>query len=94
MRTKGNGLTGMTIKQTTAFRLITTLLLILINAGNAVAAATYTWTDGAGANNWVASGSWTPPGIVTETGAGNPVDVEITNTHTNQPAANYRLRVE
>jgi len=39
-------------------------------------------------------GSWNPPGIVTETGAGNPVDVEITNTHTNHPAAFYRLRVE
>ncbi len=40
------------------------------------------------------AGSWNPPGIVTETGPGNPVDVEITNSHTNHPAANYRLRVE
>jgi len=40
------------------------------------------------------AGSWNPPGIVTETGSGNPVDVEITNSHTNQPAANYRLLVE
>jgi len=38
------------------------------------------------------AGSWNPPGIVTESGTGNPVDVEITDSHTN--AANYRLRVE
>jgi len=36
------------------------------------------------------AGSRSPPGIVTETGAGNSVDVEITNSHT----ANYRLREE
>ncbi len=35
------------------------------------------------------AGSWNPPGIATETGTGNPVDVEITNSHTN--AAYYRL---
>jgi len=40
------------------------------------------------------AGSWTPLGIVTETEAGNPVDVEINDSQTNQPAAYYRLRVE
>jgi len=40
------------------------------------------------------AGSWTPPGIVTESGTGNPVDVEINDSRTNQPSANYRLRVE
>ncbi len=40
------------------------------------------------------AGSWTPPGIITETGSGNPVDVEINDSQTNRPAAFYRLKVE
>jgi len=40
------------------------------------------------------AGSWNPPGLVGETGAGNPLDVEVTDVLTNQPAANYRLLVE
>jgi len=44
------------------------------------------------------AGSWSPAGIVTETGAGNPVDVEIADSHTNTASTNaasfYRLSVE
>lgn len=39
------------------------------------------------------TGSWTPPGIVTETGASNPVDVDITDSLTNSAAAFYFYRL-
>ena len=39
------------------------------------------------------AGVWSPPAIVTETGAGNPVNVSISDPRTNEPAANYRLEI-
>jgi hypothetical protein len=38
--------------------------------------------------------SWSLPGTVLETGAGNPANVETNDTTTNQPETYYRLLVE
>ena len=39
------------------------------------------------------AGAWSPPAIVTETGAANPVNVTISPPLTNAPTANYRLQI-
>jgi hypothetical protein len=38
-------------------------------------------------------GVWMPSGIVIETGTGNPVDVEVADSTSNNPAASYRLEI-
>ena len=38
-------------------------------------------------------GAWTPPAIVTETGATNPVNVSVSDALTNRPSADYRLQI-
>jgi microcystin-dependent protein len=38
-------------------------------------------------------GGWTPPAIVTETGATNPVNVSVSDARTNRPSADYRLQI-
>ncbi len=39
------------------------------------------------------AGVWNPPAIVTETGVTNPVNVSVSDTRTNAPAAGYRLQI-
>ena len=39
------------------------------------------------------AGAWSPPSIVSETGSGNPANVEVSDSLTNHPAASYRLKI-
>jgi microcystin-dependent protein len=49
-------------------------------------------------NAWVGfatniAGAWSSPAIISEILSGNPVNVEVSDSLTNQPAANYRLQL-